>query len=74
MNDNQANLIDLSHRTTETIDKLNNKLKDQGVEIIVQSNSAKDLEDNLDDIIKLAITGGLLAHPTPFGSFFVTSN
>ncbi len=61
MNDNQANLIELSHRTSETIDKLNNKLKDQGVEILVQSNSAKDLEDNLDDIINLAITGGLLA-------------
>lgn len=61
MNDNQANLIDLSHRTTETIDKLNSKLKNQGVDIVVQSNTAKDLEDNLDDIINLAITGGLLA-------------
>lgn len=61
MNDNQANLIDLSHRTIETIDNLNAKYKEQGVEIIVQNNTAKDLEDNIDDIINLAITGGLLA-------------
>ena len=61
MNDNQANLIDLSHRTNETIDKLNAKYKEQGVEIIVQSDTAKDLEKNINDIINLAITGGLLA-------------
>lgn len=61
MNDNQANLIDLSHRILKVIDNLNDKYKDQDVAIIIQSNKAKDLEDNIDDIINLAITGGLLA-------------
>ena len=61
MNDNQVNLIDLSHRTILAINNLNNKLKDQDVTIIVQSNSAENIENNLNDIINLAITGGLLA-------------
>ena len=61
MNDNQANLIDLSHRTVEAINKLNDKYKDQDVAIIVQSNSAEKIENNMNDIINLAITGGLLA-------------
>ena len=60
-NDNQVNLIDLSHRTLDAIGKLNEKLKDQDVSIIVQSNSAEDIEKNMNDIMNLAITGGLLA-------------
>lgn len=61
MNDNQVNLIDLSHRILKVIDNLNDKYKDQDVAIVIQSNKAKDLEVNMDDIINLAITGGLLA-------------
>jgi len=61
MNDNQANLIDLSHRILKVIDTLNVKYKDQDVVILVQNNKAKDLEDNMNDIINLAIIGGLLA-------------
>lgn len=61
MNDNQANLIDLSHRTIAAIDNLNEKFKNQDVSIIVQSNSAESIEKNMNDIMNLAFTGGLLA-------------
>ncbi|MHC1703141.1 MAG: efflux RND transporter permease subunit [Tenuifilaceae bacterium] len=61
MNDNQVNLIDLSHRTIDVINTLNEKFKDQDVAIIVQSNSAENIENNMNDIMNLAITGGLLA-------------
>lgn len=61
MNDNQANLIDLSHRVLKVIDNLNAKYKNQDVAILVQSNSAENIEKNMNEIMNLAITGGLLA-------------
>ena len=61
INDNTANLIDLSHRTREVIDQLNENLKLMGVELIVQSDSAETMEKNIDQIINLAVVGGLLA-------------
>jgi multidrug efflux pump subunit AcrB len=61
VNDNQANLIDLSHRATKLVRDLNERLKSMGVEIVVQNNSAQLMEDNIDQIIHLAITGALLA-------------
>jgi multidrug efflux pump subunit AcrB/ABC-type multidrug transport system ATPase subunit len=61
VNDNQANLIDLSHSALDQVDKLNNKLAPTGVEIVVQNNSAETMEKNINEIINLAITGGLLA-------------
>jgi multidrug efflux pump subunit AcrB len=56
-----TNLIDLSHRTREVIDELNEELKSVGVSLIIQSDSAKTMESNIDQIISLAVTGGLLA-------------
>ncbi|TFH39099.1 MAG: efflux RND transporter permease subunit, partial [Bacteroidia bacterium] len=38
--DNQANLIDLSHKTLDVIDNLNASLKSAGIEIVVQNNNA----------------------------------
>jgi len=61
VNDAQVNLIDLSHKTQEVIDKLNKEIKYQDLEIIVQSNSAETMEDNINRIINLAIIGGVLA-------------
>jgi multidrug efflux pump subunit AcrB/ABC-type multidrug transport system ATPase subunit len=61
VNDNQANLIDLSHKATKLVKDLNEKLKSMGVEIVVQNNSAQLMEDNISQIIHLAITGALLA-------------
>jgi multidrug efflux pump subunit AcrB/ABC-type multidrug transport system ATPase subunit len=61
VNDNQANLIDLSHATIAQIGELNKRLSATGVEIVVQTNSAEVMEKNINQIINLAITGGLLA-------------
>ena len=61
INDNTANLIDLSHRTHKVIDQLNLQLKSIGVELFVQSDSAQIMEENINQIINLAIVGGLLA-------------
>jgi len=61
VNDNQANLIDLSHEALDQIALLNKKLESSGVSIVVQNNNAEIMEKNIDQIINLAITGGLLA-------------
>ena len=61
VNDTQVNLIDLSHKTLDLIKTLNNNLKSQGVEIVVQNNNAEIMENNLNEIIHLAFEGGLLA-------------
>ncbi len=61
VNDNQANLIKLSHDALEQVNELNKKLASEGVEIVVQNNSAEMMEKNINQIINLAITGGILA-------------
>ena len=61
MNDSQANLIDLSHRAIEAIDRLNEKLAYLDVEVVVQENTAETMENNINQIINLALVGGLLA-------------
>lgn len=59
--DSQANLIQLSHRTVEVIDRLNEQLAPLDLSIVVENNQAETMEDNIDQIIHLAIVGGLLA-------------
>lgn len=61
LNDSQANLIALSHRTTETINRLNTRLAPLDVAIVVQDNRAEIMENNINQIIDLALVGGLLA-------------
>lgn len=61
INDNTANLIDLSHRTRAQVSQLNDNLKSVGVELLIQSDSAETMEKNIDQIINLAVVGGLLA-------------
>ena len=61
VNDNQANLIRLSHDAVKQINELNSSLAPSGVEIVIQSNSAATMEENINQIITLALTGGLLA-------------
>ncbi|MCJ7446722.1 MAG: efflux RND transporter permease subunit [Bacteroidales bacterium] len=61
VNDNQANLIKLSHDAIEQVNALNKDLLSSGIEIVVQNNSAEIMEKNINQIINLAITGGLLA-------------
>jgi multidrug efflux pump subunit AcrB/ABC-type multidrug transport system ATPase subunit len=61
VSDSQANLIDLSHKVQERIAELNEELAAKDVEIVVQANTAETMEKNIDQIINLALVGGLLA-------------
>ena len=61
VNDNQANLIDLSHDAIRQIEKINKDLAPKGVEVVIQYNSAETMEKNLTQVINLAITGAVLA-------------
>jgi multidrug efflux pump subunit AcrB/ABC-type multidrug transport system ATPase subunit len=61
INDAQANIIDLSHNVHRDIDRLNRKYAAYDIEISVQDDAAEMMEDNIDQIINLALTGGLLA-------------
>lgn len=61
VSDSQANLIDLSHRVEKEILELNRKLAPKDIEIVVQTNLAETMEKNIDQIIDLALVGGLLA-------------
>ncbi len=61
VNDNQANLINLSHVAINQVNELNKTLLSAGVEIVVQNNSAEIMEKNINEIINLAVIGGILA-------------
>ena len=59
--DANVNLIELSHITRNVIDRLNEELAPQDIQITIQSDSAGEMEKNIDLIMKLALVGGLLA-------------
>ena len=61
VSDSQSNKIDLSHRVQKQIEELNQKLAAKDIEIVVQTNTAEVMEDNINQIIDLALVGGLLA-------------
>jgi multidrug efflux pump subunit AcrB/ABC-type multidrug transport system ATPase subunit len=61
VNDNQSNLISLSHKAIDQVEKLNKDLVSAGVEIVVQNNTAELMEKNINEIINLAITGAIFA-------------
>ena len=61
VSDSQANKIELAHRVEEEIIELNKKLAAKDVEIVVQTNQAETMEKNIDQMIDLALVGGLLA-------------
>jgi multidrug efflux pump subunit AcrB/ABC-type multidrug transport system ATPase subunit len=61
VNDNQANLIRLSHAAIAEVAAINKKFKGSGLEVVVQNNTAELMEKNINEIINLAITGGFLA-------------
>lgn len=57
----QVNLIDLSNRTKEVINKINKEFKSNDIEVKIHENVADTMEKNIDQIINLALTGGILA-------------
>ena len=59
--DAQANIIDLSRRCLDLIDDLNERLAPKDVQLVVQRNIAETMENNIQEIIDLALKGGLLA-------------
>ncbi len=61
VSDSQANLIDLSKKVQERIASLNEKLGFEDVQLVVQTNLAETMEKNIDQIMNLALVGGLLA-------------
>ena len=61
VNDSQANLIDLSKSTRKVIARLNEKMAPKEIEVAEISNAADQMEKNIDQIIDLAIVGGIMA-------------
>jgi len=61
MRDANTNLIELSRETRDVIHRLNNELKPQDIEIIIQTDEAEEMETNINLIMELALVGGLLA-------------
>ena len=59
--DREANLLALSRSARETVAQLNRSLKADGVELVIQQDSAEAIEDNIGDIKALAVVGALLA-------------
>lgn len=61
VNDSQANLIKLSESTKKVIAQLNEKMATKEIEIAEISNSADQMEKNINQIMQLALIGGLMA-------------
>ena len=59
--DGQANLIDLSKRTVNVVRSLNERLQGYEVEIVKESSTADEMENNINSLIELALIGGILA-------------
>ncbi len=55
------NLLNLSKRALKRIDEVNREIASQDIELVVQSNSADQISNNISQIVKLALIGGLLA-------------
>lgn len=61
VNDAQVNLLELSDRTKKRLEALNQEFLPHEIELIIQSNSADEIEKNIDQIVELGISGALLA-------------
>lgn len=59
--DTQENIIDVSHNVADAIIKINEKYQHEDIQVVIQENQAEVMENNINSIIDLAITGGLLA-------------
>ncbi|NKB69644.1 MAG: ATP-binding cassette domain-containing protein [Candidatus Latescibacteria bacterium] len=59
--DRQANLLELSRTTRAQIEQLNESLAPHGVELVIASDAAEAIEENIGAIKSLAAVGALLA-------------
>ena len=61
VNGSGENLLSLSKRTLKRIDEVNREVAPQDLQLVVQSNSADQISNNISQIVRLAILGGILA-------------
>ena len=61
VNDSQANMIELSAATRKIVASLNEKMALKEIEIAEISNSADQMEENINQIMELALVGGIMA-------------
>ncbi len=61
LNNSQENLIELSNRTIKRIEELNQEMIPHEITMVIESNSAEEIEKNINQIVRLGISGGLLA-------------
>ena len=61
VNDSQANLIELSKATRKVVAVLNEKMATKEIAIAEISNSADQMETNINQIMDLAMVGGIMA-------------
>jgi multidrug efflux pump subunit AcrB/ABC-type multidrug transport system ATPase subunit len=61
VNDSQANLIELSAATRKVVARLNEKMASKEIEIAEISNSADQMEENINQIMELALVGAIMA-------------
>jgi multidrug efflux pump subunit AcrB/ABC-type multidrug transport system ATPase subunit len=59
--ESQMNLITVANKVLAEINEINLEFKSQGIELSVEYNSAETMQTNIDRIISLALTGGILA-------------
>jgi multidrug efflux pump subunit AcrB/ABC-type multidrug transport system ATPase subunit len=57
----EANLLSLARKTRQIIDDLNQQVSRDGISLVIQSDEAEAIENNMDTIMLLALVGGLLA-------------
>lgn len=57
----QANVIELSEKVRAEIDRLNNDLSSKGVNITIDNDTAEIMNDNINTIMHLGVTGAILA-------------
>jgi len=57
----EANLISLARRTRQAVSLLNEKVKPDGINLVIETDEAKTIEDNIHSILWLIVVGGLLA-------------
>ena len=56
-----VNQIELSSRVKDEVARLNQELKSEGIELTITSNTAETMEENISQIIDLALIGSILA-------------
>ncbi|MCK4549660.1 MAG: efflux RND transporter permease subunit, partial [Candidatus Krumholzibacteria bacterium] len=61
MKDQMVNMIEVSDRALETVERLNRELRGKEMEIVVQYDGAESIRSNIGLIVRLAVIGGLLA-------------